>query len=134
MANKTIVISEITRPSREGGWGSIKDNNGIEYGIAPDNWDKIKDLLQVGQEAVLDTYVGSNGKNYAKPPKEEKKYVGGFGGGKPKDTSGMAIGAALNNAVTLVSSGKVDIKELKVIAKRILDISIELKKEYEGKL
>jgi hypothetical protein len=46
----------------------------------------------------------------------------------------MAIGAALNNAVTLVSSGKVDIKELKVIAKRILDISIELKKEYEGKL
>jgi hypothetical protein len=132
MANKTIKIKKVNAPTREGGWGSVIDVDGVEYGVAPDNWVKLKSQLEEGGEVLLDAYTGSNGKEYIKPAKEVKSFFGG--GGKPKDTSGMAIGAALNNAVTLVSSGKVDIKELKVIAKRILDISIELKKEYEGKL
>lgn len=132
MANKTIKIKKVNAPTREGGWGAIIDIEGVEHGIAPDNWIKIKDQLEEGGEVTLDAYVGSNGKNYVKPAKEVKAFFGG--GGKPKDTSGMAIGAALNNAVSLVGAGKVDIKDLKATAKRILDISIELKKEYEGKL
>lgn len=131
MANKTITVVKIFPPTQQGGWGRVLDGEQVEYSIAPDKWDGVKNELKEGEQGTFDCYPSKAGKLYLQAAKKTSPFGGG---GKPKDTSGQAIGAALNNAVTLVSSGKVDIKELKSIAKRILDISIELKKEYEGRL
>lgn len=131
MPNKTITISKILPPTQDGGWGRVVDSEQVEYSIAPDKWEGVKNELKEGQQGTFDCYPSKSGKLYLQAAKKTSPFGGG---GKPKDTSGVAIGAALNNAVTLVSCGKVDIKDLKATAKRILDISIELKKEYEGKL
>lgn len=130
MPNKTITIAKLLPPTQDGGWARVVDSEQVEYSIAPDKWEGVKNDIKVG-EGTYNVYPSKSGKLYLEAAKKAPSFVGG---GKPKDTSGVAIGAALNNAVTLVSSGKVDIKDLKATAKRILDISIELKKEYEGKL
>jgi hypothetical protein len=127
--NKTIKIATLTPPSQPNGWGKCTDQNGTEYSIAPDKWDGVKDILVIGESVELDSYQSSNGKYYIKAPNKPK------GGGMPKkDTTGMAVGSALNNAVALIAAGKVELKDLQATAKRILDISIELKSQYEGKI
>ena len=53
-----------------------------------------------------------------------------FSGGASKSgNKGYAIGNALTNAVLLVAHGKVELKDLKATAKRILDIGTELEGE-----
>lgn len=54
-------------------------------------------------------------------------------GGYKQDTTGMMVGNAITNAVSLISSGKADIRDLEIYARRICDISVKLKSEFENK-
>lgn len=55
------------------------------------------------------------------------------GGGFKRDTVGVAIGNALNNATLLVANGKVAIGDLEVYARRITEVAFKLKEEFKNK-
>jgi hypothetical protein len=91
--------------------------------------------LVVGMDIEYETQDSPYGLKLKVRGLRDGKFTLSKGGGMPKkDTAGMAVGASINNAVMLISYGKIEIKDLKAVAKRILDVSIELKKEYEGKI
>lgn len=83
----------------------------------------------------VDYTIEQNG-SYAPKIKIARPPQGGGGGGKPQrpdNTAGMAVGSAINNAVSLVCYGKVELKDLKATAQRIIDIGIQLKEENKAK-
>ena len=59
-------------------------------------------------------------------------YSGKSKGGFKSDNTGMMVGNAITNATNLVCHGKVDIKDLESVAKRICEISMKLKKEIDS--
>ena len=128
---KTAKITSINF-SRE--WNNPKGGIIYYHQIEFDNGDKgscgtkekLPAKLGVGTEH---TYELVDGKIKLQMPQ-----MNSFGGGKPKDNSGMAIGASINNAITLCAHGIISKEKIEDTARWILDLSIKLKKDYEGKL
>lgn len=91
--------------------------------------------LQPGQE--LSYSVKSEDPKYGKKLKREtpNNFGGGRsgGGGRTFDDLGATVGNAMSNAVMLVCHDKVDIKDLKKVAKGIAQKSIEIKSELKTK-
>jgi hypothetical protein len=58
----------------------------------------------------------------------------GGGGGQKKDTLGMTLGNALTNATMMVCHDKIPLADLEKVTRRMIDISISIKKDYEGKI
>jgi hypothetical protein len=129
-----MTTSKIKSVSFSREWANPKGGTIYYHQIEFDNGDKgscgakdkLPSKLSVGTEH---TYELLDGKIKMQQPQMNQ-----FGGGKPKDNSGMAVGASINNAITLCAHGIIPKDAIKVTAKWILDLSIELKKEYEGRL
>lgn len=54
--------------------------------------------------------------------------------GAPKDSTGIAVGAAMNNAVLLAAHGVIKIDDIEKYTRRIIEVSAQLKKEFEGRV
>jgi hypothetical protein len=126
MSNKEATITKINNNTSSSEWASID--------VELDNGDKGNILVgKVSENKPLPCKVGETipytiedrgqfgykiriVKPQAKPQ------------GKPSDNGlGMAVGAAINCTVQLICNGKVDMKDLKPVAQRIIDVSVELK-------
>lgn len=53
------------------------------------------------------------------------------GGGYKPDTVGITVGACLNNAVSLVSAGKIESKDVEKTASWLIELSFKLKEKYK---
>ena len=61
-------------------------------------------------------------------PAPSYQYQPSSGGG---NKTGIIVGAALNQAALLIAHGKVDIKDLKTITKRLIEVGQELEEEFK---
>lgn len=88
-------------------------------------------FLNVGQEIEFEIKDG----NKIKRVQPDNSQRGGGGGGRPYNNDsreiGMMVGASLNQAVLLCAHGVIEIGNIPKIAKRLCEISKELKEEYE---
>jgi len=124
---KTAKIKFIT-PANSGKWASVD--------VEMENGDKGNYLLgevtapRPFPHAVGDTitYTLEESPYGAKLKIPKPKPNFGGGGGKASDNGlGMAVGAAINCTIDLIVGGKVEMKDIKATAQRIIDISVELK-------
>jgi hypothetical protein len=56
---------------------------------------------------------------------------GGFPPAAAKSSTGMMVGAAINNTIQLVVAGKIDIKDIEKVAGRICEIAVKLEEKYK---
>lgn len=89
---------------------------------------KDPDFLQAGK--TLEYEVKDAAKRSLKRAKPMPGSFSGGSGGGGFDGTGAMVGNAITNAVTLVSHGKAELKDLEKLAHRICEISIELKKQF----
>lgn len=89
---------------------------------------KNPDFLAVGQ--TLNFEVKDQAKRSIKRVMVEAPQQSGGGG---YSQVGVTVGAALNQAVQLVSNGKVEMKDLKSTAHRLVEIAFELKEEFKDR-
>lgn len=83
------------------------------------------DFLQVGQTLAYE--VTDESKRKIKRVKVEAP----AGGGYQDNSLGMQIGNALNVTATLIAHGKVELKDLESVARRVVEISKKLKEEFK---
>lgn len=90
--------------------------------------------LVVGMELNYTTEESQYGLKLKVVGLKNGKFQQSGGGGKPQNSAGQTIGNAINNAVLLVCHGKIELKEIKPIAERIIEIGIELKDKFKDRL
>jgi hypothetical protein len=93
--------------------------------------------LAVGVDIEYDTQESPYGlkikpRNFKNGKFASKPTFGG--GGQKKDTLGMTLGNALTNATMMVCHDKIPLADLEKVTRRMIDISIAIKKDYEGKI
>lgn len=131
MQAKIIKIHPLS--TSNSGWSTIKvelDNDMVGEILLGQN--KSSHSYKEGDEISFDLEENQYGKKFKKvqnlnAPKK-------IGGGSPKDPLGMTVGHAINAAVALIVGGKAELKDLKSISNRIIQVSEELKKEWGGKI
>lgn len=103
------------------------DIDGETYNIGAQS--KLPDFLQVGKEIYYEVTDASKNKiKRVKPPDQQFAPTGGAA--KPAyNSKGQAIGNALTNATLLACHGKIELKQLEEVARRILTIADNLAAE-----
>ena len=86
--------------------------------------------INVGEEVeynVTRSHEKYGDSGSVKKPNDFKK-----GGGYKPDTVGITVGACLNNAVSLVSAGKIESKDVEKTASFLIELSFKLKEKYKN--
>jgi hypothetical protein len=90
--------------------------------------EKNPDFLSVGKELTFE--VKDAAKRSIK--RVNPMPVFGKGGGGGFDGTGAMVGNALTNAVTLIVHDKAELKDIEALAKRICQISLDLKTQFSN--
>lgn len=93
--------------------------------------EKNPSFLEAGK--TLNFEVKDMAKRSIKRVQADAPVSGGQSSGSGYSQVGVTVGAALNQAVTLVSHGVVEFKDLKKTAHRLVEVAFELKEEFKDR-
>jgi hypothetical protein len=96
--------------------------------------DKNPDFLKAGAELTFEVKDAAKRsiKRITEIPQRSFGAKTPFGGGSFSQV-GVTVGAGLNQAVQLVANGKAELKDIKSVAHRLIEIAFELKEEFKDK-
>ena len=105
--------------------GSQKYTITFEDGWSGSMWSKSQLNYEVGAVVEGDRLLDAKGRN------RFKLSSGGFKGGSPKNSKGMMVGAAINNAVAMFVGGKIEKTQIEPTADWLCSLAVKLEDKWK---